>query len=279
MRTLFELKRKLIEIGNDLEDPMLEARVLLSFLGFSPLKQITDKNEEVSQKTADEATSMMKKRASGYPMAYITGVKEFWGMEFKVNDNVLIPRPDTETLVEVAVDLYIENNLQGKILDLCTGSGAVATAIAKELEKDVKLSDISPSAAETAKENYERLIGRTADIRVGDLFEKWEGCEFSLIVSNPPYLTDTWCNEVDEEVKKEPRLALYGFDEDGLGIIRRIIADSGKFLEKGGYIALECDYRQCSTLAKLLETEGYSGVNIKKDLAGKDRVVYGKYNG
>ena len=277
--TLFELKRKLIEIGNDLEDPMLEARVLLSFLGFSPLKQITDKNEEVSQKTADEATSMMEKRASGYPMAYITGVKEFWGMEFKVNDNVLIPRPDTETLVEVAVDLYIENNLQGKILDLCTGSGAVATAIAKELEKDVKLSDISPSAAETAKENYERLIGRTADIRVGDLFEKWEGCEFSLIVSNPPYLTDTWCNEVDEEVKKEPRLALYGFDEDGLGIIRRIIADSGKFLEKGGYIALECDYRQCSTLAKLLETEGYSGVNIKKDLAGKDRVVYGKYNG
>ena len=277
--TLFELKRKLIERGNDLEDPMLEARVLLSFLGFSPLKQITDKNEEVSQKTADEATSMMEKRASGYPMAYITGVKEFWGMEFKVNDNVLIPRPDTETLVEVAVDLYIENNLQGEILDLCTGSGAVATAIAKELEKDVKLSDISPSAAETAKENYERLIGRTADIRVGDLFEKWEGCKFSLIVSNPPYLTDTWCNEVDEEVKKEPRLALYGFDEDGLGIIRRIIADSGKFLEKGGYIALECDYRQCSTLAKLLETEGYSGVNIKKDLAGKDRVVYGKYNG
>ena len=277
--TLFELKRKLIEIGKNLEDPMLEARVLLSFLGFSPLKQITDKNEEVSQKTADEATSMMEKRASGYPMAYITGVKEFWGMEFKVNDNVLIPRPDTETLVEVAVDLYIENNLQGKILDLCTGSGAVATAIAKELEKDVKLSDISPSAAETAKENYERLIGRTADIRVGDLFEKWEGCEFSLIVSNPPYLTDTWCNEVDEEVKKEPRLALYGFNEDGLGIIRRIIADSGKFLEKGGYIALECDYRQCSTLAKLLETEGYSGVNIKKDLAGKDRVVYGKYNG
>ena len=277
--TLFELKRKLIEIGKNLEDPMLEARVLLSFLGFSHLKQITDKNEEVSQKTADEATSMMEKRASGYPMAYITGVKEFWGMEFKVNDNVLIPRPDTETLVEVAVDLYIENNLQGKILDLCTGSGAVATAIAKELEKDVKLSDISPSAAETAKENYERLIGRTADIRVGDLCEKWEGCEFSLIVSNPPYLTDTWCNEVDEEVKKEPRLALYGFDEDGLGIIRRIIADSGKFLEKGGYIALECDYRQCSTLAKLLETEGYSGVNIKKDLAGKDRVVYGKYNG
>lgn len=277
--TLFELKRKLIEIGNDLEDPMLEARVLLSFLGFSPLKQITDKNGEVSQKTADEATSMMKKRASGYPMAYITGVKEFWGMEFKVNENVLIPRPDTETLVETAIELYKENDLKGDILDLCTGSGAVATAIAKELEKDVKLSDISPSAAETAKENYECLIGRSADIRVGDLFEKWEGCRFSLIVSNPPYLTAKWCNEVDEDVKKEPRLALYGFDEDGLGIIRRIIADSGKFLEKGGYIALECDYRQCSTLAKLLETEGYSGVNIKKDLAGKDRVVYGKYNG
>ena len=179
----------------------------------------------------------------------------------------------------MTIELYKENNLLGDILDLCTGSGAVATSIAKELELDVKLSDISPSAASIAKENYERLIGKKADIRVGDLFEKWEGCKFSLIVSNPPYLTDTWCNEVDEDVKKEPRLALYGFDEDGLGIIRRIIKDSGKFLEKGGYIALECDYRQCSTLAKLLETEGYSSVNIKKDLAGKDRVVYGKYNG
>ena len=277
--TLFELKRKLIETGERLEDPMLEARVLLSFLGFSPLRQITDKDEEISETVAGEALAMMEKRASGYPMAYITGVKEFWGMEFKVNENVLIPRPDTETLVETAIDLYKENDLKGDILDLCTGSGAIASSIAKELNRDVKMADISLLASETAKENYERLIGRKADIRVGDLFEKWEGCKFSLIVSNPPYLTAKWCDEVDEDVKKEPRLALYGFDEDGLGIIRRIIKDSGNFLEKGGYIALECDYRQCSMLSKLLETEGYSGVNIKKDLAGKDRVVYGKYNG
>ena len=106
-----------------------------------------------------------------------------------------------------------------------------------------------------------------------------EGEKFSLIVTNPPYLTQKWCNEVENEVKKEPYIALFGFDEDGLGIIRRILENAGKFLEKEGYIAFECDYRQCANLSLLLETEGYSGVNIKKDLSGKDRVVYGKYNG
>ncbi|MCI7606465.1 MAG: peptide chain release factor N(5)-glutamine methyltransferase [Spirochaetales bacterium] len=277
--TLFELKRKLIEIGEGLEDPMLEARVILSYLGFSPIDQITNKDMPVSPDIKNKALAMMEKRASGYPMAYITGTKEFWGMEFKVNENVLIPRPDTETLVETAITLYKENNMKGDVMDLCTGSGAIATALSVELDRDIKMGDISPLAAETAKENYERLTKRKADIRVGDLFEKWESSKFSLIVSNPPYLTEKWCEEVEEDVKKEPKLALFGYDDDGLGIIRRIIKESGKFLEKEGYIALECDYRQCSMLSLLLETEGYSSVNIKKDLAGKDRVVYGKYNG
>ena len=277
--TLFELKRKLIEIGEGLEDPMLEARVILSYLGFSPIDQITNKDVPIPSDIEDKAIAMMEKRASGYPMAYITGTKEFWGMEFKVNENVLIPRPDTETLVENAIILYRENKMKGDVLDLCTGSGAIATALSVELDRDIKMGDISPLAAEVAKENYERLTKRKADIRIGDLFEKWEGSKFSLIVSNPPYLTEKWCEEVEEDVKKEPKLALFGYDDDGLGIIRRIIKESGKFLEKEGYIALECDYRQCSILSLLLETEGYSSVNIKKDLAGKDRVVYGKYNG
>lgn len=277
--TLFELKRKLIEIGEGLEDPMLEARVILSYLGFSPIDQITNKDMPVSPDIKNKALAMMEKRASGYPMAYITGTKEFWGMEFKVNENVLIPRPDTETLVETAITLYKEKNMKGDVMDLCTGSGAIATALSVELDRDIKMGDISPLAAEVAKENYERLTKRKADIRVGDLFEKWESSKFSLIVSNPPYLTEKWCEEVEEDVKKEPKLALFGYDDDGLGIIRRIIKESGKFLEKEGYIALECDYRQCSILSLLLETEGYSSVNIKKDLAGKDRVVYGKYNG
>ena len=277
--TLFELKRKLIEIGEGLEDPMLEARVILSYLGFSPIDQITNKDMPVSPDIKNKALAMMEKRASDYPMAYITGTKEFWGMEFKVNENVLIPRPDTETLVETAITLYKENNMKGDVMDLCTGSGAIATALSVELDRDIKMGDISPLAAEVAKENYERLTKRKADIRVGDLFEKWESSKFSLIVSNPPYLTEKWCEEVEEDVKKEPKLALFGYDDDGLGIIRRIIRESGKFLDKEGYIALECDYRQCSILSLLLETEGYSSVNIKKDLAGKDRVVYGKYNG
>ena len=277
--TLSELKKTLMDEGNGLETPALEARVLLSHFGFSPLVQITERDRTVDDDISHKAIDAMKKRVSGYPMAYITGEKEFWGLTFRVNESVLIPRPDTETLVETALSLYRKEIKRGEILDLCTGSGAIATALSVELNKDVFFSDISKDALSVAKENYEGITGRKAEFRQSDLFEEWKGIKFSLIVTNPPYLTEKWCTEVEEEVKKEPYLALYGKDEDGLGIIRKIVEEAGCFLEKDGYIAFECDYRQCSSLKLLLETKGYSSVNIIKDLSGKDRVVYGKYNG
>lgn len=277
--TLQELKEKLCAIAHKLEEPMLEARVLLSFLGFSPVSQITEKNSQVDEEIEKKAISLMEKRASGCPMAYITGEKEFWGLTFRVTPSVLIPRPDTETLVEKAITLYRENNFKGKILDLCTGSGAVGTAIAHTLKRDVCISDLSTEALSIAKENYSRTIGREADAREGDLFSPWKGEHFSVIATNPPYLTSLWCDEVSEDVKKEPMMALLGFGDDGLDIIRRIITESVNYLEKGGYLLIESDYRQCADISSLLASMGYMDVNILKDLSGKDRVTYGRYDG
>ena len=275
--TLFELKRKLIEIGKNLEDPMLEARVLLSFLGFSPLKQITDKNEEVSQKTADEATSMMEKRASGYPMAYITGVKEFWGMEFKVNDNVLIPRPDTETLVEVAVDLYIENNLQGEILDLCTGSGCILLSILKYVYGSSGVGvDISDGALRVAGANSEAL-GIDATFIKSDMFESIPRDErFDIIVSNPPYIKSNVIETLMSEVKDyEPMSALDG-SADGLRFYRIIADRAPEFLNKGGMLFVEIGYDQGEEVSALITEAGFTDVQVIKDLSGLDRVVSGR---
>lgn len=244
--TLGELKEKLRTIGKDTEDPFLETRVILSHLGFSPIFQITEKDREVEKSVEEKAISLMEKRAGHWPMAYLTGEKEFWGLNFHVTPDVLIPRPDTETLVETAINLWKDNALKGDILDLCTGSGAIATALSVELDKDIHFSDLSPKALSVAEENYTRLTGRKAYKKEGDLLSPWKGKKFALIVSNPPYLTEKWCQEVSEEVKKEPKMALLGYGPEGLDIIERILDEAPGNLEKGGYLALECDWRQCN---------------------------------
>ncbi|MBQ0070624.1 MAG: peptide chain release factor N(5)-glutamine methyltransferase, partial [Spirochaetales bacterium] len=189
---------------------------------------------------------------------------------------VLIPRPDTATLVETALS-HVDGK-DGRNLALCTESGAIAVALAHSLKRPVAMSDLSPDALSVAKENYTRLIGTPPEARQGDLLEPWKGERFSLIVSNPPYLTDDWYEIVDEDVKKEPKTAFIGFGDDGLDLIRRIVEEAPAHLVSGGYLAFECDYRQCEALSHLLAQKGFAGVNIVKDLSGKDRVVYGKYS-
>ncbi|MBQ0070808.1 MAG: peptide chain release factor N(5)-glutamine methyltransferase, partial [Spirochaetales bacterium] len=273
---LFELKALLIQKGASLEMPALEARLLLEHAGYSVIKQITDNQAEVEETKVLQALSEMEKRVSGYPMAYILGEKEFWGLTFHVDERVLIPRPDTETLVETALSLAKEAD--GRILDLCTGSGAIATALAHSLKRPVAMSDLSEDALTVARENYIRLIGEEPDARQGDLLSPWKGERFSLIVSNPPYLTDGWYEIVDEDVKKEPKTAFIGFGEDGLDLIRQIVEDAPAHLETNGYLAFECDYRQCQELSLLLAQKGFTGVNIVQDLSGTARVVYGTYS-
>ena len=273
---LKELKEELLEIAKALPNPQLEASIIIEkTTGIDRIHQIIDLDKEIGEKSADDALRLMKKRASGYPMAYITGTKEFYGHTFSVNESVLIPRPDTETIVETAL-MIAKRFSSPRILDLCTGSGAIAASLAYELKRDVCLSDISSDALEVAVNNYERITGLKAIKREGDLLSPWLGMQFDIIVSNPPYLTSLWHEEVDEDVKKEPKLALISDSSDGLDIIRRIIAQSPDYLIKGGYLLLEGDYRQMESCAKILSNSGFADVNIVKDLAGKNRVIYGR---
>lgn len=275
--TLGELKELLLSFDNSLEDPFLEIRVLLSYLGMSEIEQITERNKILNPDFVDKAILLFKKRINGTPMAYITHSKEFYGHSFYVDERVLIPRPDTEILVEKAIEEYKSHAYRGKILDICTGSGAVGASVAYALNKDVSFSDLSPEALEIAKRNYFTITGKKGDGRLGSLFEPWKGEKFSLITANPPYLTQSWYMETERDVKSEPVMALVSDSGDGMDIIREIVSTSGEYLEEKGMLLIECDYRQTEPLSALLKESGFSNVKTEKDLGGRERIVYGEY--
>ena len=265
--TVGSLRSELRDMGLD----ALDARLIVRFsTGVDELKQLTEPGTEVE---GSKALDLARRRLNGEPMAYILGEKEFYGLTFRVTPAVLIPRPDTETLVETALGLAPSRK---RILDLCTGSGAVAAALACAIKRPVAMSDLSAEAAAIAADNYRRLTGTEPEIRLGNLFEPWQGECFDLIVSNPPYLTEAWYEETAEDVKKEPGMAFLGGGEDGLDLIRKIIAEAPAHLRPDGALALECDYRQTALCAMILESNGFADIQIRRDLAGKERVVYGR---
>ncbi len=275
--TLGELKELLLSFDNSLEDPFLEVRVLLSYLGMSEIEQITERNKVLTPDFVDKATVLFKKRINGTPMAYITHSKEFYGHSFYVDERVLIPRPDTEILVERAVEEYRSHGYSGKILDICTGSGAIAASVAYALGRDVSFSDLSQEALTIAKRNYFTITGKKGDGRPGSLFEPWKGEKFALITANPPYLTQSWYMETERDVKSEPVMAIVSDGGDGMDIIRGIVSDAGDYLEEKGMLLIECDYRQTEPLSALLKENGFSDVKTEKDLGGRERIVYGEY--
>ena len=163
------------------------------------------------------------------------------------------------------------------LIAACLGKAECAglIALAHSLGIPVAMSDISEKALAIASCNYERNIGAAPDARLGSLFEPWRGERFDIIATNPPYLTQSWYEETDKDVKAEPSLALLGGDEDGLGIIRSIISLSPDYLNEGGVLAIECDYRQTESCARILRNEGFSEIAVARDAAGKERVVHG----
>ncbi len=215
------------------------------------------------------------KRISGVPVQYILNEAWFYGRSFYVDENVLIPRFDTEVLVEKTLK-YIRRHPSEKpsVLDLCTGSGCIIITLCKEAEINAFASDISEGALEVAKKNAER---HDADCRFikSDLFENisWK---FDLIVSNPPYIRTGVIDTLDKEVKdQEPLLALDG-GADGLDFYRRIISGSACCLKEGGYLCLEIGYDQKEAVTGLLKEGGFSDLEIIRDLNGLDRVAAGK---
>ena len=228
-------------------------------------------NDEITQDQLAEYESVLKKRAEHIPLQYITGETEFMGLPFKVNSSVLIPRQDTETLVEEALKVAKTGM---KVLDLCTGSGCIIISIlhhGKELEGYA--SDISRHAINVAKENA-KLNQVAVSFETGDLFDHIKG-KYDIIVSNPPYIRTEEIAKLMPEVQNfEPYDALDG-KEDGLFFYRKIVEQAGNYLNPGGHLLFEIGHDQGQDVSGLMEQAGFKDVRVVKDLAGNDRVVTG----
>ncbi len=277
---LSEKKRAVIQLleQEQIEEAALEASLFIEkATGFDRGAQLLHASDELTDSVIKLIDEYTDKRLKHIPNAYILGYKEFWGLDFKVTPAVLIPRPDTETLVECCID-FLQGKKDATLLDLCTGSGCVGVSIAHDTGAELTISDISEEALEVAKENARTILKQDFHYTLGDLFSPLQGKCFTCIATNPPYLKDSWWEEVTAEVKKEPEKAFLGFGEDGLTLIRKIIAEAGEHLEEDGMLALECDYRQTEECAILMETAGFKDVRILKDLGGLERVVRGVYH-
>lgn len=221
-------------------------------------------SKEVVKKIEDDCNRIIE----GTPLQYVTGHQEFYGLDFLVNENVLIPQPDTEILVENALN-YCKDKNDLKVLDLCTGSGAIAISLKSELKDKavVYASDISKNALEVAKKNAARILkDEKINFIESNMFESINE-KFDVIVSNPPYIKTNVIEELDKDVQNEPFIALDG-GEDGLDFYRIICENCRKFLNKQGILMMEIGYDQGKEVQALFENS-----KVIKDLAGNDRVV------
>ncbi|MDR2393251.1 MAG: peptide chain release factor N(5)-glutamine methyltransferase [Treponema sp.] len=266
---LFPVDRALSTLA--LDAALLLARVLQT----DRIGLILKAAELVSEGERDQYTRLLERRLQGESVAWILGYKEFWGLPFIVSPQVLVPRPDTETLVEAglaAIDAFPQTG-SCTLLDLCTGSGAVAIALKHERPSiEVYASDISPEALVVTKANTARLLPAPGIQRIeSDLFNRIEG-RFHIITANPPYVPSAVIPTLAVEVRREPRLSLDG-GVDGLDLIRRILVQAKAHLYPGGYLLMEADPSQMQALNTLLTAHGYGPISMIPDLSGMPRVI------
>ena len=260
-----------------ISNPSLDASLLLAeTLHVTREELIVRGNDTVPEVDREKFFALLERRRAGECVAYILGRKEFRGLDFTVNQGVLVPRPDTETLVEATLE-YIDSTAGAdnkiiSLLDLCTGSGAIAISLKNERPfLDVTASDISSEALETASINSARHLKEPVRFIQSDLFENINS-KFDIIVSNPPYVPSDMIDSLAPEPRKEPRLALDG-GEDGLELIRKIILQVREYLQKSGVLLLEAAPEQMTEMEKLLETQQFSNIKMYKDLTGRERVI------
>ena len=259
------------------DSPLLEAEVLLAFL--------LDKNRTYLRTWPDKTLSpeqlvdyrrLIANRAQGRPIAYLTGRREFWSREFLVTPDVLIPRPETELLVELCLALMPANQ-PCRLLDLGTGSGIIAVTLAAERpDAQVSATDISPNALQVAAENAEKhQVGRI-QFYLSNWFESIPDGQYDLIVSNPPYIAEDDAHLQQGDLRFEPKSALIASDQ-GLKDIRLIAEAALARLAWGGYLLLEHGYNQQQSVQKLLAGYGYGNIQTHRDLSGQPRVTSGQY--
>ncbi len=273
-----EGKRRLENAG--ISEAELDAWYLFEHVtGISRAVYYGHPEREIREEEKERYFYYIEERKKKIPLQHLTGEQEFMGITFHVNRHVLIPRQDTEILAETALE-RIKAGM--RILDMCTGSGCILLSLLKLCrEKGITGTgmDISKEALLVAESNAKRL-GIPAKFVKGDLFENAEpGKLFDMIVSNPPYIPTAVIGGLQEEVKLyDPYIALDG-REDGLFFYRRIVRECVSFIKRGGYLIFEIGSEQAEAVMGLMEAAGYKDIGMKKDLAGLDRVVYGRYNG
>ena len=274
---LNEAEERLAKAG--VESARLDAEVILSHvLGRERVDLYLDRASEPGDEAKQRFLEGIERRAAGCPVAYITGVKEFWSIPIRVSNDVLIPRPETELVVEEALKVAAAIGREGRIriLDLCSGSGCIAAALATELPRArFVLTDISDGALEVAKSNLAFAGGRAEFFR-GDLFDALPSSDtsFDVIVTNPPYIPTGHRGMLGREITDhEPEVALFG-GKSGLDFAARIIEYAPRFLLQGGAMSMEMGLGQSEKLeAMAREFGGYGRVEISKDLAGIERVI------
>ncbi len=292
-------KKNLLILGEktlkkfNIDDAHIKAKILLEFV----LKQkeselLINSLEEVSELKAQQYEEHIKEIINGKPLQYITNSQEFMGLNFYVDENVLIPQPDTELLVETVIEKLEKKysmeetikfdlkNVQNHILDLCTGSGCIGISIAKYTNAKVTATDISKEAIKVAKKNAVlNNVEEKIEFIVSNLFENLEGRKFDYIVSNPPYIETSTIKTLSKEVQQEPHIALDG-GEDGLKFYKEILKNAYKYLLPNGYLILEIGYNQAENIINIYKKCYNQAENIVletktpiKDLAGNDRVL------
>lgn len=278
----------MIEIGEKtlsaagIEDSKNDSRILLEYmLGIEKNKLFMIWSEEQDQKRCEQYFKYIDIRASRIPVQHITGTQNFMGFDFDVDKNVLIPRPETELLVEEVLTYCEEKNKKVDILDLCAGSGAIGISIDKMYKKaTVVCSDIDEQAIKLMEKNAKKLSSKVK-IKQSNLFKSFDGKlgkkKFHIIVSNPPYIPSSDIEDLEDEVKlHEPRLALDG-GSTGLVFYEGILFKSNEYLKKEGMLFMEIGYNQGEQVKKIAEETGcFENIEIKKDLAGLDRIFVAK---
>lgn len=271
-------RRNLIEY----DEPYKLSKMLLKhLLKIEDNYLIVHQDDDVEQNIEEEFYKKMNLLKMGKPIQYITNNQEFMKMKLYVDENVLIPQPDTEILVEEILNICqkqsscsLQNKRSYRMLDLCTGSGAIGISLAKYIENNhVIMSDISDKALEISKKNaMQNKVEDKCEFIHSDMFENIDG-KFDIIVSNPPYIKTEVIKTLDKQVQNEPIIALDG-GEDGLEFYKSIIDQAYKYLNANGILALEIGYDQQQEVLKLLKKSGkYKNIYSKKDLSGNDRVV------
>ena len=281
MKTVRELLQLAINflLEKKIATPRLDAELLLAkALAIDRVKLYCSLDKPVNDEETTLFREMIRRRIAHEPIAYILGTKEFYGLDFSVTPAVLIPRPDTETLVDAALKWLNEKGENQKVFDLGTGSGAIAITIAvKNKSCFVYASDIKQDALDIAQKNAEHhLVAQRMDFVTGDLFAGCNG-PFDLIVSNPPYISiddkETLALEI---VNHEPHVALFA-ENDGLQVISNLVKEAIKKLAKGGALMVEIGHNQKEKVYNLFKSTGvFEEIRFEKDLAGIDRIVCGE---